>query len=59
MKFAILKNVHLGLNGLIGHHALSHVAEDQEQRFENVFFQNLELLKHYVLEKRKRQKNVT
>ena len=59
MKFAILKNVHLGLNGLIGHSALRHVAEVQEERFGNVYFQNLDLPKHCVLEKRKQQKNAT
>ena len=59
MKFAILKNVHLGLNGLIGHRALRPLAEDQEQRFENVYFQNLELRNHCVWEKRKQQKNAT
>ena len=57
MKFAILKNAHLGLNGLIGHHALRPVVEDQEQRFGNVYFQNLDLLNHCVWEKRKRPKN--
>ena len=58
MRFAIPKNVHLGLNGRTGHLAPRHVGEGQEQRCENVFFQNREPLTPCVLEKRKRRRSV-
>jgi len=58
MKFAILKNVHLGLTGLTGHLAPRHVAEGQGQRCENVFFQSLEPQTPCAWGKRRRQRSV-
>ena len=57
MKFAIPKNVRLGLIGQTGRPAQKLVEEEQEIRCENVCFQNQEALKHCVLEKRKSRKS--
>ena len=59
MRFAILKNVHLGLIGQTGRLVHKHVEAEQEVKYENVFFQSLETLQHCVQEKRKKKKSAT